>query len=468
MDTSMQATRIGTVDILPPEKPGLLINRNFALLWVGQAVSFTGDFLFDTILVLWVATDIARGEVWAPLAVSGVLLAGALPWIAVAPFTGVFVDSWNDKRKTMLWLYALSIGFVLLLLPLAGLLPWPFGNSGQLPVFWRLGVVYAATLLVGTLTQFFNSAEVALLGDIVEEPYRMRATGLHTLMINLAALLGPSLGALLYFALGVQWALLFNALSFGVAMLAIMAIRMPGKVGKEAEDGAEKKQANFWQELQAGLHFFAASRVLRVLLITGVLLEFGNSVRNTLGVFFLVQNLHAPASLYGLLGTAYGGGLMLGAVLTNIVAKRIGLARTYWLAATGWGILMIVYARSTSIGPAVAVLFVQGGINGATEVIMISLVLQIASQKFVGRVLAVFTPMNGLAQILAAGLAGYLVSTVLQGFSVMVSGMRFGPLDTIFMVVGGIGIGAGLYATWALRDVELEAKREEVEEKTVL
>jgi hypothetical protein len=40
----------------------LLINRNFALLWAGNFISRTGDIIFDTTLVLWVATTIARGQ----------------------------------------------------------------------------------------------------------------------------------------------------------------------------------------------------------------------------------------------------------------------------------------------------------------------------------------------------------------------------------------------------------------------
>ncbi|HEX5497035.1 MAG TPA: hypothetical protein VFX70_20930, partial [Mycobacteriales bacterium] len=57
---------------------GWLINRNYARLWYGQAASLLGDFMFDTTLVLWVGTVLARGQSWAPVAVSGVLVAVAV------------------------------------------------------------------------------------------------------------------------------------------------------------------------------------------------------------------------------------------------------------------------------------------------------------------------------------------------------------------------------------------------------
>lgn len=51
----------------PPTSPGVLINRNFALLWGGQAVSLIGDWVFNTALVLWITTRLAQGQAWAPL-----------------------------------------------------------------------------------------------------------------------------------------------------------------------------------------------------------------------------------------------------------------------------------------------------------------------------------------------------------------------------------------------------------------
>jgi Transmembrane secretion effector len=78
----------------------VFINRNFALLWWEQAISNVGDYAWDTALVLWVASFLVAGPSWAPLAVSGVVLAAALPQIMVGPFAGVFVDRW-DKRQTM-------------------------------------------------------------------------------------------------------------------------------------------------------------------------------------------------------------------------------------------------------------------------------------------------------------------------------------------------------------------------------
>src|SRR5215469_6303647 len=102
----------------------LLINRPFALLWSGQAISILGDFIFNTTLALWIVTRLAANQPWAPLAVSGALVAAALPDLLVGPFAGVFVDRW-DRRRTMLRMDALRALLIGLLILLSGLVPVP-------------------------------------------------------------------------------------------------------------------------------------------------------------------------------------------------------------------------------------------------------------------------------------------------------------------------------------------------------
>ena len=57
-----------------PEK-GFLINRNFRLLAIGQAISNMGDFVYSTTLLIWVFT-----LTHSAAAVSGVLIAQYLPF----------------------------------------------------------------------------------------------------------------------------------------------------------------------------------------------------------------------------------------------------------------------------------------------------------------------------------------------------------------------------------------------------
>src|SRR5258708_5961896 len=124
------------------QKSGFLINRNFALLWLGQLISQVGDFFLETTLVLWIATELAKGETWVALAVGGVGLAATVPTLLVGSLAGVFVDRW-DRRQTMMRMDILRALLILLLLMLTNLLPLPW----RLPKIGELVAIYSILVL---------------------------------------------------------------------------------------------------------------------------------------------------------------------------------------------------------------------------------------------------------------------------------------------------------------------------------
>jgi MFS family permease len=426
------------------KKPGLLINRDFALLWSGRSISNLGDWIFDLTLVLWVATRIARGQPWAPLAVSGVFLATSLPTFIVGPIAGVFVDRW-DKRHTMLWTDALRALLIAVLIPL------PFLPGNRLSIMWQLGAIYVVVILATTCSQFFDPSRFALIGDLVAEPYRARASSLMQLPTNLARIVGPALAAPLFFGLGVQWALILNALSFVVSFLAILAVHAP----LQARGVTSEQQPHVLREFQAGLRFFAGNRVLRTVLISVVLVVLGFGALNALNIFFVIDNLHAPASLYSLTTTAVGVGAVAGVVLAGLFAQRLGVIRMFWLSIVVLGIIVLAYALLTNFGLALVLLVLLGVPNAAVDVAIGPIVLHATPREYLGRISAVLTPSVSLATMLSLTLAGFLDSTLLRSFHATLFGVHWGPVNTIFAGTGLLTIIGGLYAMVNLRDVNM-------------
>ncbi len=437
------------------KKPGIFINRNYALLWSADLISIAGDYLFDTTLVLWIVTRLARGEAWAPLAVSGVLLAAALPTFLVGPFAGVFVDRWN-KRRTMLRMDALRAILIALLLLLTGLVPLPFLPGGQLPVAWTLGILYGLVFLASACAQFFNPSAFALTADVVEEPYLARATGLTQMTGSVATLIGPPLATLLFFTAGVQLAILFNALSFAASLCLILAVRAPSV----ARSVAEGEQGHFWRELGAGLRFSFRNHVIVTVLIAGFLIIFCEGILTTLGVFFVQQNLHTALTLYGFLATAMGAGAILGALLAAAYAQRLGVARVLGYSLLGYGLLILIYARLNNFFVALCLQFVLGFLVACGNVAIGPITFHITPKELLGRVLAVANPLFAIASLLAISGAGYLDSTVLHDFHAAFLGLSFGPLDTIFLGAGLLATLGGLYAAVNLRGIKIKTGEE--------
>src|SRR3989442_6579150 len=78
-----------------PEKPSyrrVLSNRSFSLLWIGQLVSQSGDFIFD-VAALWLVLQLTGDTLKVGIAVAFVLL----PAVVIGPFAGVYIDRFNRR-----------------------------------------------------------------------------------------------------------------------------------------------------------------------------------------------------------------------------------------------------------------------------------------------------------------------------------------------------------------------------------
>ncbi len=439
MDTSTQPVHPPAPRAVP------WINRNFGLLWTGQAISNVGDLVFDTTLILWIATRLAAGMSWAPLAVSGVLLSALVPTVLAGPWAGVFVDRW-DKRRTMIGMDALRTAFIVLLLPLTGLVPI-FGLHPS--VGWQLGSIYATVVLSSLCSLFFGPAQVALIGDVVAPEERGRASGLGQMTRHLASLIGPPVAGPLFFTLGARWALLINAVSFALSFIFITLVHAPAS----ARSVTVGERGHAIREAREGLRFFGQSRVLVTITVSAVIIMLGAGSLDTLDVFFVTRTLHASAGFYGLISAAMGAGALLGAIGVSVFAKRLNMARVFWISMLLCGLLITVYSRMTAFVPAIVVLFIAGVPMAALNVSVMPLMLQVTPRELIGRVSGVLQPAISTATVAGIGVAGLLAGTVLQSFHAHLLGMTFGSTDTIFAAAGLLGLVAGIYAMYGLRRV---------------
>jgi MFS family permease len=399
-------------------------NRNWRLLWIGQAVSLTGDNFFDITVLLWVATVLAKGRPWAPAAASGVLIAEAAPVLAVGPVAGVWVDRWN-RRRTMLASDACRAAVI------ASLVAVPTLGSRLAPA-GQIGFVYAAVAAESCLAQFFNPSRLAVLGLVVPPADRAKASGMLQATSSGAAIAGPVLAAPLLFAAGPQWALIINAASFCFSFAAIWPIRLPAGAAVPAARGL-----GFRAEFRAGLRFFAGSRVLVALCVGVVVVTLGAGALNALEVFFLRDDLHAAARWLGVLYAATGGGAVAGALLGGWAVGRIGAARVLWLALVAGGAGLLGYSRLTSLLAALGVLGLVGVAFGAVNTAVPPLLLASIPQRLIGRVMSVFNPVQQVANIASLAAAGALAATL--------------PVRTIFAAGALLIIAAGLVLIGLLR-----------------
>jgi len=401
------------------------------LLWIGESVSATGDVVFYVTVLLWIATVIAKGQPWAPVAASGALIATAAPVLVIGPLAGVFVDRWN-RRHTML--VADAARFVLI----ASLLALP-ALRHQISVGAQLAILYAVMAVCSCFAEFFNPSKLAVIGAIVPSEQQPQASAQLSASFSIAQVIGPPIAAPLLFTVGVQWALVVDAVSFAVSYFCVRAINVP--LAPPADAPARE---SFAAEFRTGLRFFVGSRVLTALGIGIVIATLGTGAVNALLVFFVPHDLHVSSSWLGTLVGGVGGGAIVGALLSGMLARWLKPTRLFWLALIVGGAALIGLSRATNLTAAIVASALVGIAVGMLNAVVPPILLDVTPSYLIGRVSAVLSPLQQLASIISMVLAGVLASTALRGFHAVVGGITFGPDDTVFTAAGLLFVIAGI------------------------
>ncbi|MEU5429417.1 MFS transporter [Streptomyces olivoreticuli] len=425
----------------------MLINRSFRLLWAGQALSLVGDYAFGTALLLWVSTELLRGEAYAPTVTAGLLMTMYVAGIVVAPLAGTLVDRWHKQRtmlRSELFRAAVITGVALL----------TFSPAGSLPPLVLPLCLGGALALTAAAAQFFRASRFVMISDVVPAEQHGRAFSYTQTASALAGMAGPAAAAPLVMAFGVRWVLVFDALTYLVSYGAIRAVHYnePERAHSQAPDGhAPTERPRVRGELLSAARLLFGNRVLRTILTAAVLMTAGTGALNTLEVYFVPENLHASPSWFGTLEALFGAGTAVGALLGGRLGDRAGHARVFQGSVLLFGLLLVAYSRATGILTAAVVSLLFGLALGALNAVSSPLIIQQSPRDHLGRIMSVFDPVAQLASLTSVALSGVLAGTVLNGFHGRWAGMDFGRIDVIFLVGGVCTVATGLYTSIALR-----------------
>ena len=155
----------------------LLRNRSFVALWLGQTVSFVGDYFY--FLAIPILVERLTGSA---LQVGLSVIASTLPMLVLGPVAGVFVDRWN-RKQTMIVSDLLRAVLVLVCLVVQ--------TPDQVWVYDVVG------FLMSCVSRFFFPAQNAVLPLIVpDKDDLLAANGLMQIVQTAGLLIGPTLGGL--------------------------------------------------------------------------------------------------------------------------------------------------------------------------------------------------------------------------------------------------------------------------------
>jgi predicted MFS family arabinose efflux permease len=387
-------------------------NRNFVLLWTGQAISTIGTRVTALAFPLLVLA-----ETGSPAQAGVVGFAQTIPFLLLYLPAGAYIDRLDRKRVMIVADSIRALAFGTLVVALA------------LDKF-SLALVIAVSLVEGSLFVFFQLAEGAALPQVVPREQLPAAMAQNQARIQGADLVGTPLGGFL-FGLGRAVPFLFDAVSYLLSALSLLFIRVP------FQETRERAQTRLRQEIAEGVRWLWAERFLR----TVVLLAAGsNFAFNALTLVLIVRakELGASPALVGAMFVFVGIAAIAGALAAPSMQRRVAPSVVVIGSLWVWALLSCALVFPTKPLVLGAVLGVTAFFGPVFNVVVGSYAYALTPDRLLGRVQSAARAVAYGAIPLGALCGGLFVDW-------------FGGRGAL-LALGSVMIAVAVAATWS-RDI---------------
>ena len=388
---------------------GVLRVRRFPVLLAGEAVNAIGNWI--AVIAIWGFASFQFDAGAGDLALLFVVL--SLPGALLGPLLGVPIDRLGPRRTLL----------VANLLGVVDALALTQARS-------YLQIVLLA-LPLGLIEALAAASLDAIPPRLVPTDQLVAANALLGGAQDVAIVIGPVIAALVNEQWGLRGAFVADAATFLFAAGVALTIRIePLHVDAERD--------TTWRELRAGLALARRTEGLRwTLVVVG-------SVYLLWALFGLLEPLYVrdvlgeSDSVFALLQTAYGVGLVLMSVVLARLGERVARPRYVAIAVIVSGLTAALYVGTSSLAVAFVGVFLWGIDVAFFYVPAKTLLQRYTPIAFHGRILSLNQALEPAAGIVVTPLGALALGVV----SVQVLGVVGGALAT----VGGVAMWA-----WARR-----------------
>jgi MFS family permease len=368
----------------------LRTNRNYRLLFIGQAISQLGDW-FNTVAVYALVLDLTGSAT----SVAWMMIVQFLPFAFVGPMAGVVVDRVNRRRLMIaadLVRGCVVLGFLVVRRP------------------DQVWIAYAVMALTVSASAFFEPARTATIPNITSSEELLPANALSSAFWSAMLAIGAAVGGLVTAVAGKNAAFVINAASFFLSAAFI------GQTRYDATPPADDRPKGLatltgWTDLVEGFRYLRRYPHVSALMFV----KFGWGIAG--GVLLLLtifgQRVFpvggSTAAGIGVLYAARGVGAGLGPVILRWIlgqtpaALRRTLGPAYFMV--GGFYILLAFAPTLPLA-AVAVLCAHFG--GSILWVFSTVLLQLeVPDRFRGRVFAAELALVTISSSISSYWTGY-------------------------------------------------------------
>jgi len=387
--------------------PSLWHHPDFLKLWAGQTVSELGSVVTRTAVPLVALLVLGAG----PLQMALIVVAGSLAILLV----GFFAGAWVDRLRRRPLLIGTDAFRALLLFSI------PLAYAANV---LRMEQLYLVTFVEGCLGALFSAAYPAYVPSLIGVDRVVEGNSKLATSSSLAEIGGPGLAGALVQLVSAPFAILVDAVSFGVSALSLLFIRTP-----EPARPVRTESTPIRQEIVEGLRLVLGHRVLLPIAMRSVVAHVAGSFYGVLYTIYLIDDLHLSPLLLGIVVSAGGVGSLIGSLFASRVIRVLGLGPALIWTAIGASALGILtpLAQGPILVATVMVFIPQlfgDGLQTIEGVAELSLVQGLSPDRILGRV-------NATLEVFSHGIA-YPIGAL-----------------TAAAVAGAIGVRGGIAIGWA-------------------
>lgn len=354
--------------------------RIYASLLLGR----TGGSMLTVGLVLFV---LARFH--SPQLAGATAFLAIFPGLVVSPIAGALLDRYGRARLILLdyLVAALVLGVIASLSALHVLAP-------------------AALLIVSSIASLTNplgNAGMRSLFPVIAPRHLWeRANALDSSGFVISTLVGaPLVGALVSWP-GPEWALAVTAAVYVMAAVVVLGVHDPSSRTSD--------ESSIFKDAWAGLLYVVRSnKTLRGVALTLSTYNLSWGMLEIALPVLVLNRLHQPAAVVGLLWGALGGAGLVAALVAGRINSQ-DRERNIMLASILGGIVgMILLAFANSIYVVAVAVAIVGVANGPFDIALFTLRQRVTDPAWFGRAFAVSMSLNFVGTPLGAAAAGPLV-----------------------------------------------------------
>ena len=355
--------------------------RSFRFQWPADLMTSLA-FEMETLILGWYVLVESGSVVWLT-AFGALLFHGTL----FSPMLGVIGDRIGHRNLLCaMRAFYLAIALGLMTAAFSGIL----GPGLVLCLAGLTGLVRPSDLAVRGATVASTMPASILVG----------AMGISRATSDMARIAGALLGAglLAWIGMGPAYAVIAGCYVTGLLFTMLIA-RGPG--GKSEGTEAPAKFSP-WQDLKEGLAYVWSTPRLQAAMWLAFLMNMTTLPLSGGLLPFVARGVyHVDQTGLGYLSASFAFGSLVGSVGLSIAGGRVRLARTMMISTLVWCLILMVYARTQSVGTGLLLLAMAGVTQSLGMVTMAVMLLRTSEERLRGRVmgvrmLAIFSQTFGL------------------------------------------------------------------------